>query len=224
MLEDIGISENIKFMCVVRLVPDKIIVASYPKNSLEYTNAVEKVINSPDLSNKLTPGVRYRLTGDINAFNFLVDAKLRLYIVITVKSYPERIVFQMINELINQFLQDYSVTSLTCASNGIKCNKLFQKFFEKFDNPDDKLTEVIVLLNGAKKKMGENIDMALENVDQLKEIEKSTEILVDQSAKFYTDAKVLRRRELCKQYKTIACIVFSILLLLTVILLVAIKK
>ena len=51
-------------------------------------------------------GSRYRLVGDINAFNFTLDNQQRVYIVITAKDYPERLVFDMINQFIPSFKKD----------------------------------------------------------------------------------------------------------------------
>lgn len=146
-----------------------------------------------------------------------------MYIVITVKTYPERLVFPMINDLVVKFKQEYATTSLTCAPNGLdgKCRKLFQSFAEEYDDPSkkDKLTEVANLVENSKKTMNKNIDVMLQNIDRATDIEESTKVLQDQAAKFHTNATILKKRELCKQYKTTACIVLALLLLLAVILL-----
>lgn len=87
---------------------DQVTVASYmpekaDHNADQYQNAVQEVLSAPDFVYKVAAGSRYRLVGDVNAFNFTTDAQQRVYIVITVIDYPERLVFPLINEIIPQF-------------------------------------------------------------------------------------------------------------------------
>lgn len=100
-------SGNIKYVAVARAA-DQVTVASYmpeksDHNSEQYQNAVQEVLSAPDFIYKVTPGSRYRLVGDINAFNFTTDAQQRVYVVITLISYPERLVFPLINEIVPLF-------------------------------------------------------------------------------------------------------------------------
>ena len=100
-------SGNIKYVAVAR-ASDQVTVASYmpektDHNADQYQNAVQEVLSAPDFVYKVAAGSRYRLVGDVNAFNFTTDAQQRVYIVITVINYPERLVFPLINEIIPQF-------------------------------------------------------------------------------------------------------------------------
>lgn len=77
-----GNANNIKYVAVARS-SDQVTVASYmpergDHNSDQYHNAVQEVLSAPDFQYKVTPGSRYRLVGDINAFNFTTDAQQRV--------------------------------------------------------------------------------------------------------------------------------------------------
>jgi hypothetical protein len=138
-------SGNIKFLAVAR-ASDKTIVASYVAkkndyNTEQYFNAVNEVLAAPDFQGKVTPGSRYRLVGDVNAFNFTTDSQQRVYIVITVTSYPERLVFPLIlNEMIPKFKAEFGDKSLTALASSLDkaCARLFQKLVEDFDDPGKK--------------------------------------------------------------------------------------
>mmetsp|Transcript_10743 Transcript_10743/g.17606 ORF Transcript_10743/g.17606 Transcript_10743/m.17606 type:complete len:140 (-) Transcript_10743:320-739(-) len=114
---------NIKFVAVAR-ASDGVLVGSYlaQKGDVDlekYRNAVQEVLCAPDFQYKVTPGSRYRLVGDINAFNFTTDVQQRVYIVITVAEYPERLVFPMINEMIPQFKQEFGEKALSCPEGAL---------------------------------------------------------------------------------------------------------
>lgn len=125
---------------------DRTIVASYVAkkgdyNTEQYFNAVNEVLSASDFQSKVTPGSRYRLVGEVNTFNFTTDSQQRIYIVITVASYPERIIFPMIlNEMIPKFKSEFGEKSLTAPASSLDkaCARLFQKLVEEYDDPAKK--------------------------------------------------------------------------------------
>jgi Synaptobrevin len=182
---------------------------------------VREVLSAPDFSNKVSAGARYRLVGDVNAFNFTTDPEQRVYIVISAFDYPERLVFPMINELVIKFKQEFGPSSLTCAASQLdsKARKLFQALADDYDDPTkrDKLAQVQAQVQGVKLTMGKNLDSMLKNIDKARDIEESSAQLQAQAAKFDEQAKVLKRRELCRKWQTTAFIVIALAIIITVV-------
>jgi len=217
-------SGNIKFIAVGRAL-NRDVVASFTVNkndsSEQYHTAVREVLSAPDFSNKVSSGARYRLVGDVNAFNFTTDQEHRVYIVISAFDYPERLVFPMIHELALKFKQELGPQSLSCPAGALdsKAKKLFQTFAEDYDDPTkrDKLAQVKAQVQDVKLTMGKNLDNMLKNIDKARDIEESSAQLQAQAAKFDEQAKTLKRRELCRKWQTTAGIIFFILLVITVL-------
>lgn len=215
---------NIKFVAVGRAL-NRDVVASLTvgKNdsSEQYHTAVREVLSAPDFSNKVSSGARYRLVGEVNAFNFTTDPEHRVYIVISAFDYPERLVFSMINELVIKFKQELGPQSLTCPAGALdsKARKLFQVLADEYDDPTkrDKLMQVQAQVQGVKLTMGKNLDSMLKNIDKARDIEESSAQLQAQAAKFDEQAKTLKRRELCRKWQTTFAIVFFLALVVTVL-------
>ena len=214
-------SGNIKFVAVGRAI-DRVLVAHLTVNKADpdaqYLTAVKEVLSAPDFSNKVQTGARYRLAGEVNAFNFTTDAEHRIFIVISGQDYPERIVFPMINDLVTKFKKEFATSSLTCAPGGLneKARKLFAQLVEDYDDPSkkDKLAQVQSSVQDVKLNMHRNMDVLLNNIDKSKSIEASSVRLQDQASLFDQRATQLKRKERCKAYKTWACIGGSVIVLL----------
>lgn len=152
------------------------------------TFQVREVLSAPDFSKKVTPGARYRLVGvgDVNAFNFATDPEQRVYIVISHQDYPERLVFSLINDLINAFKAEYGTQSLNCPAGQLdsKCKKLFQSLIDEYDDPTkrDKILNVQHQIQGVKEIMNRNLDSMLKNIETATDIEESSKKLQDQAA------------------------------------------
>jgi len=215
---------NIKFVAVGRAL-NRDVVASLTvgKNDSaeQYHTAVREVLSAPDFSNKVSAGARYRLVGEVNAFNFTTDNEHRVYIVISAFDYPERLVFSMINELVVSFKQELGPQSLTCPAGALdsKARKIFQKMAEEYDDPTkrDKLMQVQAQVQGVKLTMGKNLNNMLKNIDKARNIEESSSQLQAQAAKFDEQAKTLKRRELCRKWQTTALIVIAIAIVIVVV-------
>lgn len=161
--------------------------ASKGDNPEQYHTAVREVLSAPDFSNKVSPGARYRLVGDVNAFNFTTDPEQRVYIVISAFDYPERLVFPMINELVLKFKQEFGPSSLNCPAGALdgKAKSLFKALADDYEDPTkrDKLAQVQAQVQGVKLTMGKNLDNMLKNIDKAKDIEESSAQLQAQAAK-----------------------------------------
>lgn len=148
---------------------------------------MREVLAAPDFSNKVSAGARYRLVGDVNAFNFTTDAEHRVYIVISAFDYPERLVFPMINELVLKFKQEFGPQSLSCPAGALdgKARSMFKALADDYDDPTkrDKLAQVQAQVQGVKLTMGKNLDNMLKNIDKAKDIEESSAQLQAQAAK-----------------------------------------
>jgi len=223
MLADAKRTGNIKFIGVGRAL-DRVLVASLTANkhdaAEQYHTAVREVLSAPDFSNKVAPGARYRLVGDINAFNFTTDNEHRVYIVISSFNYPERLVFPMINDLVITFKKEFGPQSLTCPASALdgRAKKMLQNFVEEYDDPTkrDKLSQVEAQVQGVKLTMGKNLDSMLKNIDTATNLEESSKKLQDQAAKFDERAKTLKRRELCRKWQMTAAIVCVLLIVIAV--------
>jgi len=222
-----GSGRNIKYVAVARST-DQVTVASYmpekgDHNSDQYLNAVQEVLSAPDFQYKVTPGSRYRLVGDINAFNFTTDAQQRVYIVITSIDYPERLVFPMINDIIPAFKQDFGDKALTCEANALnkKTESMFSKLVEEYDDPakKDKLSAVIAKVEDVKLTMHSNIDGMLRNIDHTEQVEKTTSKLHEQAKLFDQQARTIKKQEQWKNMKMMLVIggISAIVLIIIII-------
>jgi len=215
---------NIKFVAVGRAVSRDVVASlTVIKNDSpeQYHTAVREVLSAPDFSNKVSSGARYRLVGEVNAFNFTTDPEQRVFIVISAFDYPERLVFSMINELVIKFKQEFGPQSLTSPAGSLdaKARKIFQALADEYDDPTkrDKLMQVQAQVQGVKLTMGKNLDSMLKNIDKARDIEESSAQLQAQAAKFDEQAKTLKRRELCRKWQTTCAIVFFLALVITVL-------
>jgi hypothetical protein len=183
--------KDIKFIAVARaLTRDVVASLTVNKNdsSEQYHTAVREVLSAPDFSNKVSSGARYRLVGDVNAFNFTTDPEHRVYIVISAYDYPERLVFPMVNDLVLKFKGEFGVPSLTSPAGALdsKAKKMFQALADEYDDltKRDKLAQVQAQVQNVKLTMGKNLDSMLKNIDKAKDIEESSNTLSMSAAKY----------------------------------------
>ena len=186
----------------------------------QYLSAVREVLSAPDFLKKVTPGSRYRLGGELNAFNFTVDPEQRVYIVISSQDYPERLVFQMINSLVIKF-KEFGAVSLTCPANGLDkvAKSMMKQLASEYDDPTkiDTLEKVKRNVDQVKGKMHENLGGMIKNIDLATNIEESSSQLKDQAAHFNTQATTLKRRELWRMWKITCGIGLLIVVVIIVI-------
>ena len=143
--------------------------------------------------------------GQVNAFNFTTDDKQFVYICIAAISYPERLVFPLLNELSKKFVLANEATAKTCGAGELskKTNSLFSQFVTEYDDPTkkDKLSSVKAKVEGVKLTMHNNIDGMLRNLDQTEQVERTTAKLHEQARMFETNAGIIKRQEQWKNMK-----------------------
>jgi len=221
-------SGNVKYIAVARAT-DNAIVASYVQrgdsDEKGYVKALNDVLAAPDFSFKVTPNSRYRLTGDMNAFNFVVDKEKRVYVVITGTSYPERVAFLLLQDIMKRFKSDCGERSLSCGAGALnrKCNATFAKFATEYNDPKskDKVLAVQSQVDDVKLTMHKNIDGMLSNLEKTSKIEEDTKRLQDQARLFDKQATKLKRRECWKSWKLTLIVGLLICLLIGLIIWVA---
>ncbi len=201
---------------------NRVVIAMYAPgegDSEPYRIAARDVLCAPDFDAKTTPGARYRLTSESSAFNFTVDSDRRMYFVVTTPECSERAAFAVIHELVPKFKAEFgSATCMSAGSLNLKAQKLLKEVLEN----EDQLTKIHAEMKHVKSVMLENLDLMLENVDKAADIEASSRKLSDLASKFETKATTLKRRETCSKYKTSACCVLLVGIIVTIVVLSAI--
>jgi len=179
------------------------------------------------VTTQVTPGSRYRLVGDLSAFNFTTDVQQRVYIVITTPTYPERLVFPMINSLIPTFKQEFGEKALTCEAGALnkKAASMFSKLVEEYNDPTskDKLSQVQAKVDNVKSTMHQNIDAMLSGLEKSEQIEQDTQRLQDSARLFDSQATTLKRREQWKNWK-LTLIIGGIILLILIVLIMSLTN
>lgn len=198
-----------KYLAVAR-ASDQVVIASYlalksDTNVSQYESSVKEVLGAPDFQYKVTQGSRYRLVGDVNAFNFTTDEHQFVYICIAAISYPERLIFPMLNDLAPNFKQEFGQQARTCGANELsrKTEAVFNKAVAEYDDPakKDKLSSVMSKVEDVKLTMHNNIDGMLRNLDQTEQVERTTAKLHEQARMFDNNARTIKRQEQWKNMK-----------------------
>lgn len=218
---------KIKFVAVARAEDGKLVATYLPDKAdsdvEKYHHAVHEVLSAPDFQMKVKPGSRYRLVGDINAFNFSTDAQERVYIVITASNYPERMVFPLIQEIIPAFKQAHGEEALTCEEGALskKVEPLFAKLVKTYDDPSsDKIATLQGKVGDVTATMQDNIGSMLHSMSRAEQLEADTARLQDEALLFDKKSSELKRREMWRKWK-LNIIIGAVLLVILVIIIVA---
>jgi hypothetical protein len=202
---------NIKFLGVAR-VNDKCVVASLTvkqdEDKAAYFTAVREVLSAQGFEDKIKPGLRFRLVGEVNAFNFIRGEDELVYMLITAMDYPERLLWKFMGDFMNQYSQQFGEASKTCVSGALdgKAKKLLNSFVVEYDDPTkDKLVAILKTSEDIKVKMNKNITDMLENIKIAESIEDTTQDLERAASDFHNNSKALKNSELWKKYRVYAC-------------------
>lgn len=128
-------AQNIAFLAVAR-APDNCVVACHAERAGEkdrLLRSAHEVLGAPDFAVKAAPRRRLRLVSDATTFNFMADTSQRVYIAVTSKAYPERVVFALIEELQTKFLERHGdrVGTATEDSMSKPAAKVFRELVDK---------------------------------------------------------------------------------------------
>lgn len=77
-----------------------------------------KVLRAPTWKTQVTPNARHSLDCDPNKFHFSMSNDELVFAVITVKSYPIRLAFQLIQALQQEFVPKFAHKALSCREVG----------------------------------------------------------------------------------------------------------
>mmetsp|Transcript_42726 Transcript_42726/g.70071 ORF Transcript_42726/g.70071 Transcript_42726/m.70071 type:complete len:250 (-) Transcript_42726:160-909(-) len=203
--------KNIYYIGVGRFT-DHVIVASHSDSSVVDDHAVRALIEDP--GTHVTPRQRYSMEGDWTTVHFMSDERKRVYVVVTKKSYPSRVVFTLIEEMQSRFLDKTAEKSLTAKDGALSktTKSIFSEISKKYDDPKnvDQLASIQDKIDVTKTVMSENIQNMLQNTEKLEDINDKAEHLGDQAKLFKKQGTELQRVmwwKLCKMRLMIAIIV-----------------
>ncbi|GBG31460.1 Vesicle-associated membrane protein, putative [Hondaea fermentalgiana] len=221
---------RIKFVAVARADDGKLVASYLPSRAdsdvEKYHHAVHEVLCAPDFQHKVKPGSRYRLVGDINAFNFTTDTQQCVYIVITVANFSEKFVFPLINELIPAFKDACGDEATSCEEGALskKVEPSFARLVRAYDNPSsDKIASLQAKVGDIAVSVGDSIGGALRNINKAEQLEEQTMRLQDEAELFHKQTNQLKRHEQWRKWK-MNIVIGGILLLIIVIIIVALAS
>lgn len=89
----------ISYICIARADSKDVVAQWSASNPAEYRTSVRQVLEAPDFAVKAIPGKRFRLDGSFNTTWFTTDRNKVVWLAMTNKSYPQRTMFAMLQEL-----------------------------------------------------------------------------------------------------------------------------
>lgn len=174
---------------------------------------------------KLTPGKRIRLTADDNNYDLHVMAdtcgeSLIIYFAVTDNGFSKsQNVAQLLDDLKAGFLRANSEGDIEKAKENGSVKKasaqLLNQLFTKYGT--DKLKNVQAKVDQVKVQMQDGVKKALQNVDDLNELENKSEKFEDQAKNFEKGATKTRRMMRCREYKMYAIIAVVALIVIGII-------
>lgn len=201
---------------------DKVCVAGYANKNSD-ANITDKPIIEI-LSNDeiyLQPGRNYTEEGEIYSISYVADDENRVFAVVTERSYPARVTFTLLEELRDNFMQDFAEKSLTAKKHSLsgKTKPILKALLNKYDDLQsvDKISYLNDQIDVVKTQMQENIRLHLENYSNLEGISRDVEDLTGQAKMFEGRSHQLRRKMRCKNLKLNLLIAGIVIIILIVI-------
>lgn len=182
-------------------------------------SAIHEILADPNMF--VEPRKRYTVEGDHFNVNFMADDRSRVFIAVTLKSYPERVTFVMIEEMQSKFLEKCGEKALTSKEGALdKTSKsIFKEICAKYSDlaQVDRVSAVAEKVESVKSTMQDNIAQMLENAGQLDDIQNSAENLSRQAEVFNKRSNQLRRNMRCRDMKMKFVIAGAVVLMLIII-------
>lgn len=173
--------------CLLACQPAKLTDTNSPlleDPEYDYKENIQKVLSSPGWasisSDKLSLEDNQRL------FHLMLDEEGRVYIAITSKAYPSRLVYPtsngktrgLLGDLVDEIQQKFSDLSLTCKTMGLQkqCKQSLTNLLKKYNDLKamDKLTQVQGKVDEVKGVVRESVDKALQNTDKVDALDDKT--------------------------------------------------
>jgi len=208
-------------ICVIRH-SDEVCVASFKtKKDLDQGDVVDIV---GEKAAKMAVGKRYSEPGDTDGqmVHFTLDAKGRVYAILTKSTYPQRLAFAALEEIQEQFRAEFGSSVKAAQPNSLsaEARPLLKSLLDKYADPaqsGDAIAKVQKKLDVATETMQDNIQLALKNTQKLEDIEEQSEALKEKSDQFRKNARALKDKYWWKNLKTKLIIGFIIVVLLIII-------
>lgn len=163
------------------------------------------------------------IKSDNNAYYFILYNPNIIFISYVDDSYPERLVFQMFEEIkAEEILSMINDSTKELNPNGRqKLKEVIDKYQER--EKVDKIGEIQNDVNDVKKEVKKNIDKMVENVEDVEKLEMKANLLKDACQEYNKDAKEIRKITWWKNFKLWIILISIILIIIGVVLFIIFK-
>lgn len=163
------------------------------------------------------------IKSDNNAYYFILYNPNIIFISYVDDSYPERLVFQMFEEIkAEEILSMINDSTKELNPNG---RQKLKEVIDKYQERDkvDKIGEIQNDVNDVKKEVKKNIDKMVENVEDVEKLEMKANLLKDACQEYNKDAKEIRKITWWKNFKLWIILISIILIIIGVVLFIIFK-
>jgi Synaptobrevin len=171
-----------------------LVLGSISDNASSYTKEAIK-IKDKMIQAELNPNERKKIVSKNGAWICEADGNNILYMVLIAQDYPERLGYQLINEFKRGLSDVPNYYNASAAEITRSYEGKFMELSKKYNNPAsfDSMTSVTGKVDVATKKMEDNIKKALENQQDLNNVNAKTENLKNLAEEFNENADELRK-------------------------------
>jgi len=233
----------LKFLAVGRLVrnPDGSfaenqhqVIAQYAINdddtiSKSYKTHVKQIMSKG--AAKLKPGRRLRLISDNQDYDLHVlpdlrDGHIIVFFAVTDTDFNKTHVRDLFHDFQNVFYHENDMESIKSAVSGGTVNTNSQNLLDYLmkKHNQSKLQEVQMKAEEVKGVMKESVKKTLQNIEKLDELNDKAVKINDNASKFQSGSVGIRRKLKCKQIKTALIIFALVAIVITIIVVIAVKK
>lgn len=188
-------ADLLKYAQIVRPSDQEtLVVGSVSSNASSYSKEAAK-IKDKMIQAALNPNERKKIVSKNGAWICEADGNNILYMALIAEDYPERLGYQLLNEFkrgVSDIPNYYNASAKEISGN---YEGTFMELSKKYNNPTsfDSMTSVTNKVDKATKKMEENIKNALENQQDLNNVNAKTENLKNLAEEFNENADELRK-------------------------------
>ena len=217
-------SHGVYFIAIAR-VSDGVVVAQWvhnkdTANKGQYETTVTNLTTNKTFAARAVPHKRFCLLSSGFSVNFIADDDRFAFVVLTEKSYPERVVFKLIAELQKEF-DTYREAASDCSENKLskKMYDIFADLGNRYDDPAkiDKVAKAKTAVDKASKQLEDNINKMEELHLQTNDLALNAQGLKDETVELQTNAKQYHERMKCRKIKITVAIVAAVVVLLLII-------
>jgi hypothetical protein len=158
------------------------------------------------------------ISGNGNKYYFITYTPNILFLVYVDEEYPERLVFQMLDEVKNEgILSMINDSTRELDPNG---RQKLKEVIEKYQDKDnlDRIGAIQNDVNEVKVEVKKNIDKMVENVEDVQKLEEKSNLLKDASKDYEKNSEELKRITCWQNFKLWIILIIIVLLLVGFIL------